>query len=265
MPSGTGTQAWADPSRDAVRLGFRVGSRGTHGSRTIMLSELAALLATLPEDADAGAAETAIVAENCLGKDTASTRRMSLQRLRELYGLAPRIPLYRALRRAWNVDPHGRPLLAILAALARDPLLRATAPVVLDLQPGDELGRRPVVAALREATQDRLSDAVLDKVARNAASSWAQAGHLHGRVRKLRRTVQPSSGAVALACWLGSAEGLAGEALLRSRWVRVLDATGRALEPHLVQARHLGLVAARLGGGIVEIDPRPLALPQGRT
>jgi hypothetical protein len=125
---------------------------------------------------------------------------------------------------------------------------------VLELTDGAELVRAPFLAAIRDAVGERLNDAVLDKVARNAASSWAQAGHLAGRVRKIRRRVSPTPGSLAFALWLGSVEGLAGEPLLETRWTRVLDRTGRELLPLALEARQLGLIHARAGAGVVEID-----------
>ena len=158
------------------------------------------------------------------------------------------------MRRLWPADPAGRPLLALLCALARDPLLRATAAPVLTLTPGAELVRATFLDALRVVVGSRLNDNVLDKVARNAASSWSQSGHLSGRMRKIRQRVTPTPGAAAYALWLGSLEGLAGESLLSSRWASVLDVTGRELLPVVLQAKQLGFVHARAGGGVIEID-----------
>jgi len=154
--------------------GLRFGDKGTHTSRTIMLAELADLLAAVAPGADRDAYAKAIIDENVLGKATIATRRLTYQRLRELYGLDPRLPLFRVLRRLWAADEAGRPLLAILCALARDPLLRATAPAVLELPVGAELVRGLFLDAIRKTVGSRLNDAVLDKVARNAASSWSQ-------------------------------------------------------------------------------------------
>ncbi len=237
-----------------VRAGMRFGDKGTHTSRTLMLAEITDLLDAAPAGAPRGIYEAAAVQDNAIGKSTSATRRLSFQRLRELYGLDARIPLFRVFRRLWAVDEAGRPLLALLSALARDPLLRLTAPAVLGLQVGAELVRGPLLVALREAVGDRLNDAVLDKAARNAASSWSQSGHLQGRMRKIRRRVEPTPGALALALWIGALEGLAGEALLESRWARVLDRTGRELIPVALRAKQLGLIHARTGGGVVELD-----------
>ncbi|HVQ76897.1 MAG TPA: hypothetical protein VMT79_15340 [Candidatus Binatia bacterium] len=219
-----------------------------------MLGELGELLAAVPADGGVDAYETAAVDNNALGKPTAATRRLTFQRLRELYGLDLRVPVFRILRRLWAVDAAGRPLLALLCALGRDPLLRCTAPAVLQLSPGGELVRGSFLTVIREAVGDRLNDAVLDKVARNAASSWCQSGHLTGRMRKIRKGVVPTPGSLSFALWMGTLEGLAGEALLDSRWARVLDRSGWGLLPVALQAKQLGLLHVRAGGGVVEID-----------
>ena len=192
-----------EPTEELSKAGFRFGDKGTHTSRTIMLSELSDLLATEPIDAERTEYASAIIDDNILGKQTMATRRLTNQRLGELYGLNRRLPLFRTLRRLWAIDEDGRPLMALLCALARDPLLRSTAKSVLDLPVGAELVRASVLSGIRDAVGSRLNDSILDKVARNAGSSWSQSGHLKGRVRKIRQRVTPTPGAVALALWMG--------------------------------------------------------------
>ena len=223
-----------------------------------MLAELGDLFTSVPPEAVRADYAAAIVDDNILGKATVATRRWTNQRLRELYALDPRVPVFRVLRRLWLVDGPGRPLLAMLCALARDPLLRSTAPAVLTLPAGAELVRSRFLDEIRQAVNSRLNEAVLDKVARNAASSWAQSGHLHGRMRKIRTHVAPTPGCLAMALWLGALEGLGGQALLDCHWTRVLDRTGGALLPMAFEAKQLGLIHARAGGGVVEIDVRRL-------
>lgn len=228
-----------------------------------MFVELADVMRALRPGAERDEYTAAIVDDNVLGKATESNRRLSNQRLGELYGLDPSVPIFRALRRVWRVDEPGRPLCALLCALARDPLLRSTAAPVLALPEGAELVRGPLLDAIRAAVGERLNESSLDKVARNAASTWAQSGHLEGRVRKVRRRVVPTPGSVALAAWLGAVEGLAGGQLLASRWAQVLDRTPRELEPLVLRAKQLGLVSASIGGGTVEIDMSGLDSVEG--
>jgi hypothetical protein len=252
--------SWETPASHTQQeqAGLRFGSRGTHTSRTLMLAELSELLATVPRNATRTDYRDAIVGENALGKETASNRRLTDQRLGELYALDPRVPIFRVLLRLWDVDESGRPLLALLCALGRDPLLRATTAAVVPLAPGQELLRTSMSEAIRQETEDRLNLAIADKVARNAASSWAQSGHLEGRVRKIRRAVRATPGSVVFALWLGSLQELAGENLLASAWVQMLDAGPSELLDLVLRAKQLGLVRARIGGGVTEIDPRGL-------
>ena len=247
-------QASTESVAALVTMGLRFGDKSTHTSRTIMLAELSELFAVVPVTAGRADYAAAIIDDNVLGKQTVATRRLTNQRLGELYGLDHKLPLLRVVRRLWDVDTEGRPLIALLCALARDPLLRVIAPSILNLSVGSELVRTNVVTAIRESVGTRLNDAVLDKVARNAGSSWTQSGHLQGRVRKIRQRVTPAVGSAALALWLGSLEGLAGEQLLDCRWAKVLDLTGGEMVELALQARRLGLIHARIGGGVVEID-----------
>lgn len=244
----------ATAQSDSKSLGFRFGDRGTHTSRTMMLDELRTTLAATSEGARRGDYVAAIVEHNCLGKPTAATRVLSAQRLSELYSLDPDVPLFRIMRSLWSLDEGAQPLLALLVALARDPLLAATAPSVVALRKGDEFGRGPMRQALREAVGDRLSDETLDKVARNAASSWSQAGLLTGRTFKFRQQVEPTFTAVALALLLAYTCGSRSEALLDSDWLKVIDCQPSQARTLAMEAKRHGLIEFRLVGEAIDID-----------
>ncbi len=96
-----------------------------------MLSDLASVLETTPSDASLAESRAAITEENVLAKKTASNRRLTAQRLSEIYGLDAAVHLFRHLRFFWELDDEGRPLLACRCANARDPLSRMTASHVL--------------------------------------------------------------------------------------------------------------------------------------
>ena len=152
------SSAGQDASESTIRAGFRFGNRGAHTSRTIMLAEVADLFAAVEPGAAYADYRAAVADENVLGKPTIATRRSTCQRLRELYALDPRVPIFRVLRRLWRVDVPGRPLLAMLCALARDPLLRATAPAVLALPVGSELVRSRFLDGIRQAVGIRSAE-----------------------------------------------------------------------------------------------------------
>jgi len=238
------------PLRDA---GFRWGQKGTHTSRTIMLDELRAVLASCRPDARRDEYLAAIQEDNCLGKRTAATRKLSSQRLSELYALEPEVPLFRVMRRCWYADCDGQALLALLLALARDPLLRASAPPVLRMRPGEELARQQMTEALNRAVGSRLSESTLDKVVRNAASSWTQSGHLKGRGRKVRQSVTPTAATTAYALLLGHLTGKRGAALFETLWAQVLDAPAGELMHLAMDARRLGFLDMSQSGGVIDV------------
>ena len=238
----------------AVSLGFRTGDKGTHTSRTMMLRELTAVLAATPSGARRADYTEAIVASNCLAKPTASTRRLTNQRLGELYALDPGVPLFRILRSLWEIDRTGRPLLAVLVALARDPLFMATASSVIPLSNGVEFLRDPMTQALRSCVGSRLNDSILDKVVRNASSSWTQSGHLVGRTFKRRRRVIATSAATTFALYIAYYSGFRGLDLLTSGWVNVLDCEGSAARDLAFAAKRQGLLDLRIAGDVVEVS-----------
>lgn len=259
--------AFFPPSPDgiATKVGFRIGDKGTHSSRTLMLAELAAVLTAVPDNADRAAYAAAVIKGNCLEKPTASTRRLSNQRLGELYALDPSSPVFRVLRKLWTVDATAHPLLAMLAALARDPLFMASAPPVLSLPVGTELQRTPLREALRTVVGERMNDAVLDKVVRNVSSSWTQTGHLQGRTFKIRRRVQAPPTALAFALYLGQAAGFHGEELLMSGWVAVLDCTASSAQALAFEAKRVGLIDFRRAEDVIEFGLERLDPGIGRS
>jgi hypothetical protein len=228
----------------------------------MMLEELQAVLAVTPANSERKDYAAAIIDDNALSKPTLSTRKLSNQRLGELYGLDRSVAVYRVMRRLWDADQNSRPLLALLCAIARDPLLAGTVPVVLGLAPGQEFPRVQARTELRHAVGSRLNDAILDKVLRNAASSWSQSGHLEGRTFKKRRRVRATPWTVAYALYLGRAVGFRGAELFSSDWMSVLDASPTEAQSLALEAKRLGLIDLSISADIVDIgldrlDPNP--------
>lgn len=240
-----------EPWLEAV--GFKFTPGGTHISRTMMLGEIGLLLRLTRPDASTAAYAAAVVAGNALGKGTESTRRKSLRHLRELYGLSPELPIFHVFRSFREFDADALPLLALLCAWTRDPLLRATTPPVFNAAPGESVSSLLLADAVADGFPDRYSLPNQRKVGRNAAATWTQSGHLEGRTKKVRARVDPRPAAVAFALWLGSVAGFAGEALLASPWCRLLDLTSEQARSRAGDAHRHGLLNLRAAGSVVEI------------
>lgn len=219
-----------------------------------MFDELQQVLAAAPVEAKRQTYANAIIEENCLSKPTAATRRLTNQRLGELYGLDPSVEVFRVLRRLWNIEPEARRLLALLISIARDPLLAATAPSIVFMPVNAEFQRDSVKSALQAVVDGRLNDDTLNKVCRNTASTWAQSGHLEGRTFKKRRPVNATPAAAAFALYLAHAAGFRGSEIFSCAWIQVLDCDPSRARHLALEAKRIGLIDLRMAGEVVELN-----------
>jgi hypothetical protein len=248
-----------DVGAQALAAGFLNRASGAHTSKTMMLRELRSLMAAEPGEQESNDYRRAVLDENALGKATAATRSKTLEYLRKLYALDGTVPLFAALRTLWPVDRAAQPAIALLGAIARDPLLRATADHVLSQAVGAPVGPAALAVAVSAAFPGRFAPNTLHHIGQNTASSWHQAGYLHGVAKKVRAVPPPpATPAVVFALYLGHLEGAVGPALFSTRWSRVLDADEPTLRAMAEDAARSGWLEYRSSGGMVEITFRHL-------
>jgi hypothetical protein len=226
-----------------------------------MLADLRQLFASTSAGATYEAYRSAIMEENVLAKGTASTRFWSWKKLRKLYGLDPSLAVFRCFRQLWERDSAGRPLLAILCACARDPLLRISAAVILRAPVGSVVGPNDFAQAIAEAAPDRFSPINLKAIGNRTCSSWTQSGHLAGgRVRKREHpSVSPEATAYALV--LGRLTGARGPLLFSTFWATLLDASRGTLYERAAAASQRGWIDLRRAGSVVEVGFSRLLTP----
>lgn len=165
----------------------------------------------------------------------------------------------------WELHDTSRPLLALLLALARAPLLRVTASAVRDTHYGHELYRQAMMDAVSRAAAERLNPETVDKVVRNAASSWTQSGHLRGRGEKIRQRVNAEPTSAANALLIGFATGVRGRALFETPWCAVLDVEAGELMELAVAAKRVGLLEPKQSGPIIDVSLLPCWQAQAGT
>lgn len=238
-----------------ARLGFARAGASAHCSRTLMLAELSTLLDAVPDAlAPRKNYQFCVERENCLGKPTSSSRKISFGKLALLYGLDPKLPLFGALRYLWAREEASRPLLALLCASCRDPLLSYAAPFILERKKGEEAGSAGLTAFLEKKYAGRLSMATLGSASRNIRSTFTQSGHLQGRSLKTRVYVKAGPASVAYALYLAHLEGLRGRLLFEGSHMRLLDCGfGQAWELARGAAQNGWLILKRIDE-IIEID-----------
>lgn len=242
-----------DVPEDALKAGFINEPVGTHTSRTIMLGELRGLLSSVEASGKYGAYQSAIVEQNVVHKATNSTRLKTLRHLRELYALSSELPVFRTLRTLWDADRDAQPLLAILFALARDPVLRSTLDDVLAVPVGDEVRPVQLANAVSASFPGHYGPDVLARTARNIASSWEQSGVVRGRARKIRQRPCTTPVNTAFALYLGHLCGVRADALFTTHWARVLDRSDSELRRLAAEASRQGWLTYRQAGGVTEV------------
>lgn len=126
---------------------------------------------------------------------------------------------------------------------------------------GEELARQRMTDAVKEAVGNRLNDNVVDKVVRNASSTWTQSGHLKGRARKTRQAVRPTPLSVAYALFLGYLLGLRGPRLFTTLWAKALDSSVGELVFLAMDAKRLGILDLKQAGDVIEIGFAPVLTP----
>lgn len=240
-----------------IRFGFRAGRGGGHGARTMMLDELRTLLAFVDDtDSPREAYVKAIEIDNCLGKRSGRTRKITASHLIELYALDPNIALFRLLLFFWKRDQEGQPLLALQCTFARDAILRMSSPFIFQAHEGDRVTREALEEFLDSLEPGRFSKATLKSTAQNINSTWTQSGHLKGKVKKARLRAKATPGSTAYALFLGYLQGIRGEALFSSEYAKLLDCSAdRAIELAEEASRRGWIVFKRVGRVIEVLFP----------
>jgi hypothetical protein len=188
-----------------------------------------------------------------LGKTTRSTRQKTAKYLTALYALDPSRAVFRLLRHFWGADQTGKPMLAYLAATARDPLLRECSEDVLGVPHGQDYDATAIALALSERYPARFRASTLHATAQRLASSWTQTGYLTGKVAKRRSRPSVTPQVVAYSLVLGYLTGLRGKMLLESPWARLLDRSPAEVMELATEASKQGWLRLKAAGSVIEV------------
>jgi hypothetical protein len=215
-----------------ARFGLSFEKGGAHTSRTMMVQELTLLLSYVDNPkADKKEYLRAIEEDNCLGKRSGKTRKLTARHLAELYTLDPNVTVFRALLYFWKRDHKGRSMLSLLCSYARDGILRLSMPFIMSFMEGQIVSREALEGFIDKLEPGRFSKATLRSTAQNINSTWTKSGHLVGRVKKVRSKGKTTPGAVSYALLLGYLNGVRGSSLFSTDYAKLLDcSTERSIE-----------------------------------
>ena len=236
------------------KFGFKNGKNSTHIRRTIMLEELETLLEAVPNATSIQDYLYGIEEINCLGKRTEKNRKYTGEYLIELYTLDPHIPLFRTLLYFWKRETEGHPLLALLCAVSRDPILKASLKVILETPESTVLERQKMEAFIDSFETGRFSKTTLVSIAQNLDSSWTKSGHLAGRAKKIRSRASATPATVAYALYLSHLEGIRGMELFETDYLKMMDCSREKCMELAEIASMRGWMIFKRIGNIIEVS-----------
>lgn len=247
-----------DIPASATTFGFSVSTTGGHLARSMMFDEVSGLFAAMPVDSRKDDYRRAIVDDNVLGKPTFSSREKTYRHLDQLYSLDPNKALFRVLRQFAADQPACLPVAAMVCTFCRDAQLRQSFELIDSLKVGELMSRQRMEAHIEAGSPGRFSPAMRKSLAQNVSTTWTVAGHLAGRVQKVRAVPTASAAASTYSMLAGYLLGLRGELLLHSVFGRLVSPDPGLVIGHLQSGHLQGWVRFRHAGGVSEVDFSPL-------
>ena len=245
-----------------TEIGFRFGTAGPHSARSMMIEELKTLLLGRPESANLDDYREDIEVFNVLHKPTENARKYTFQPISTLYGLSPDIPLFKIFRQWWELSSESQSMLALQLAIARDPILRTSAKIILPLQLGERLHREQVEDFLKQEYPDKYSAASLKSFAQNINGTWTQAGYLEGKAKKYRAQPKATYVNIAYALFLAHCHGLSGQRMFDSFWCQMLSQDKEHLFELAHRASLRGLINFKQISEVIEVTFPNIELPK---
>ena len=236
-------------------FGFKFNKGGTHTRRTMMLDELSLLLSYISDNyATREDYIRAIYEDNCLNKRSGNNRKFTATYLTELYALDPNILLFRSLLYFWQREEKAHPLLALICAYCRDPLLRSSAPCIFNSMEGDAVNKLTLENHISKQLPDRFSNNTLSSIVRNINATWTKSGHLKGHSKKIRSRAKATPAATAYALLISYLRGARGEAIFQSEYMLLLDCSGEIAMELATEASRRGWMVFKRIGNVMEVQ-----------
>ena len=219
--------------------------------RTIMFSELESIMNSMIE----GGSATQVIEYNIINKKTKYNILKTYNAITRLYGLDPGMPQFKVFQYFFNSSKDKlKPLLTFLLAFGRDYLLSESSDVILNVKIGTEVKSAMFEENLEKYHPSYYSIKTKQSISRNLRSSWNQGGYLQGKVIQVRTPVFPDYNVITFALILAFLEGLRGDFLFASKWVKVLDITESQVRELALEAARRDLLQYNYAGGVTTIS-----------
>ena len=221
-----------------------------HTHRTIMFSELAKVM----DHGIEGDNYLDLIHDNVINKATKSGISHTSRYLKRLYDFDSSVPQFIAFKHFWrNSEEKYKPILAILYALGNDFLLAESIPVMNDTQIGKKVTVESLENNIENHYPQKYSENTRRSSAQNIASSWKQAGFITGKVKNIRTQTDITYLVVAFSFLMAYLNGIRGDFILKSNWVKALSLDEKTIRSHAIEAAKRDLLQYQFAGNVTSI------------
>jgi len=221
-----------------------------HTSRTIMFAELAKVMNHGIESDN----YYDTLKQNVISKATQSGITKTSRFLKSLYDLDASQPQFMAFKHFWSIaHERDKPLLALIYAIGNDYQLKNSIPVINNTEIGKKVTVESIESNIENLYPQKYSANTKRSMAQNIASSWKQAGFITGKVKNIRTQPEINYLVLTFAIFMAYLNGLRGDFILTSDWVKALTLDERTIRSLAIEAAKRDLLQYQYAGSITSI------------
>jgi len=221
-----------------------------HTSRTIMFAELAKVMNHGIESDN----YYDTFKQNVISKATQSGITKTSRYLKSLYDLDASQPQFMAFKHFWSIaHERDKPLLALIYAIGNDYQLKNSIPVINNTEIGKKVTVESIESNIENLYPQKYSANTKRSMAQNIASSWKQAGFITGKVKNIRTQPEINYLVLTFAIFMAYLNGLRGDFILTSDWVKALTLDERTIRSLAIEAAKRDLLQYQYAGSITSI------------
>jgi len=192
--------------------------------------------------------------ENIFNKATSVSAIKTTKLLIRLYDFDETLPCFKAFRHFWNIsNESGKPIIALLYALSRDYLLAESVAVINETKYGEKVSIDAIESNIELHNPNKYSINTRRSSAQNIASSWKQAGFITGKVKNIRTLPDINYQVVAFAFLMAYLNGVRGDFILKSNWVKALSLDEKTIRSLAIEAAKRDLLQYQFAGNVTSI------------
>ena len=194
------------------------------------------------------------IKQNVFNKATKSGVSYTAKFLRRLYDFDMSLPTFKAFKHFWYIaDEREKPLLAIIYAIGNDYQLKNSIPVINNTEIGKKVTVESIESNIENLYPQKYTNNTLRSMAQNIASSWKQAGFITGKVKNIRTQPEINYLVLTFAIFMAYLNGLRGDFILTSDWVKALTLDERTTRSLAIEAAKRDLLQYQYAGNVTSI------------